>query len=142
MFRSVLWAVVVFSLAVACAGEEITRKDDRKDEHAQFRVMQREMENLKSEVQLMRAQLKSCSSDREIIREIENDHVILHWVQTTLHDLRSEVTEMERAIVNIEERTKSVQELSKTEVEQQRINRVFEVILECVAFLAIDLSDY
>ena len=131
--RSVLWAVAVFSLVVACDGDEITSKDDRKEDRGQFRVMQREMENLKSELQLMRAQLKSCSSDREVIRKVENDHVILHWVQTALHDLRSEVSEMERTIGKVEEKmekteTENTNHEGKINDELQELKRILKVI--------------
>ena len=55
-----------------------------------------ELKSLKSELKTVKSGLDSCLDSQADLRVHENDHVTLHLLQDTVHDLRDELTGLAR----------------------------------------------
>ena len=127
----ILWAFIAHMLIIS-SGEHPSENVPIGDP-TEIRVLRQEMENMKNEMQLMRTELRLCSSDRDVIRKVENDHVILHWVQTNLHDLRSELSEMEKAMESLSQKSAEIwMSQSKTDWKSLNKNNTSTVSSKCI----------
>ena len=62
--------------------------------HANFTDLQTEVMETKQELHNLQILVSDMRSEQQELRQLSNDHVIVHWLKNTIVDLRREMNEL------------------------------------------------
>ena len=90
--------------------EEEVKKWFDNSEFKSCEGLRNEFSALQSELRAVASLASQCADSKEIVRQYENDHTVVHWLKESVTELRHEVGEI-ASHATVHDATQSVKEL-------------------------------